>query len=33
MFGCTVCSMQFLYYLAQKDKAQGILMSTNAYAV
>ena len=23
--------MQLLYYLAQKDKAQGILMSTNMY--
>ena len=33
MFDCAVCSMQLLNYLAQKDKAQGILMSTNAYAV
>ena len=24
--------MQLLYYLAQRDKAQGILVSTNAYA-
>ena len=23
--------MHLLYYLAQKDKAQGILISTNAY--
>ena len=28
----TVCSIQLLYYLAQRDKAQGILVSANAYA-
>ena len=28
----TVCSLQLLYYLAQKDKVQGLLMSANAYA-
>ena len=28
----TVCSIQMLYYLAQKDKVQGILVSANAYA-
>ena len=32
IFDWTICSMQLLYYLTQKDKAQGILMSTNMYA-
>ena len=32
IFDWTICSMQLLYYLVQKDKAQGILMSTNVYA-
>ena len=32
MFDWTVCSIQLLYYLAQRDKAQGILVSANAYA-
>ena len=32
MFHWAVCSMQLLYDLAQKYKAQGILMSTNAFA-
>ena len=32
MFHWAVCSMQLLYYLAQKYKVQGILMSTNVYA-
>ena len=33
MFDWTVCSIQLLYYLAQRDKAQGILVSTTAYAL
>ena len=32
MFDWTVCSIQLLYYLPQRDKAQGILVSTTAYA-